>query len=129
MFKIQHKRDYPWGWFDLRIVPLYLTQKAAERAVKRLSALGHNVRIIKIAAALLVSCTAAIANEAPIIIPTSQQSTTTKLGGLYTTTTKDGQCFYTTRLGSVQITRDSHGNTWSTSQLGNVYITTQQQKK
>ena len=128
MFKIQHKRDYPWGWFDLRIVPLYLTQKAAERAVKRLSNLGYNARIIKIAAVLLVSCSAAIANEPPIIIPIAQQSTTTKLGGLYTTTTKDGERFYTTQLGSTTTTKDCHGNTWYTYKLGSIYTTKQQQK-
>lgn len=80
----------------------------------------------KIAIALLALCSVAVADDTSIIIPAGQQSTTTKLGGLYTTTTKDGQCFYTTRLGSVQITRDSHGNTWTTSKLGNVYTTTQQ---
>jgi hypothetical protein len=128
MFKIQHKRDYPWGWFDLRIVPLYLTQRAAERSVKRLSKLGYNARIIKIAAVLLVSCSTAIANEAPIIIPMAQQSTTTKLGGLYTTTTKDGERFYTTQLGSTTTTKDCHGNTWYTYKLGSIYTTKQQQK-
>jgi hypothetical protein len=48
MFKIQHKQDYPWGWFDLRIVPQYFTKRAAEKAVKRLSALGYCLRICKV---------------------------------------------------------------------------------
>lgn len=117
MFKTQHKQNHSYRFH---------IQEATKMTIKHLSAPWYNVGVFKIAAVLLALCTSAIANETPIIV---QESTTTKLGGLYTTRTKDGQCFYTTNLGSLQITRDSHGNTWSTLKLGNVQITTQQPKK